>query len=327
MITEVYPGIYKNEIPLPKNPLRAINSYVLTADENNLIIDTGFNTQECQDALLAGLNELKLDLAKTDLFVTHMHVDHSGLAPLLKQHGVRNIYFSQVDGNLFNSTSVKQHSSQRREFFETLDKIFGFEKDTKFGKEFGQRLDEPLKFTSLSEGDKLTVGRYHLEVVDIPGHTPGQIGLYEREHKLFFSGDHILDEITPNITFWSFDQDILATYIENLNKLNEFEIDYLFTAHRKLITDHRQRIAELIEHHKERLQEILAILQAGKMTVNQIAGSMHWDLSYKKWEDFPSAQKWFASGEALSHLEHLVHSGKVVRLKENETLYYQLNIS
>jgi hypothetical protein len=34
-----------------------------------------------------------------------------------------------------------------------------------------------------------------------PGHSPGHIGLYERKHRLFFCGDHILDRITPNNTF------------------------------------------------------------------------------------------------------------------------------
>ncbi|WP_088227025.1 MBL fold metallo-hydrolase [Desulfosporosinus sp. FKB] len=320
MITEVYPGIYKNEIPLPKNPLRAINSYILLSDTRNLVIDTGFNTLECQTALLEGLNELNVDLSKTDLLITHMHMDHSGLAPVLKKLGVNTVYFSEVDGDLFNQTS------KRDAFFQTLNKIFGFKTDvaSAFGKEFGKRHTEPLEFTPLAEGDKLIIGDYCLEIVDIPGHTPGQIGLYERRHRLFFCGDHILDEITPNITFWGFEQDILATYLRSLDKVIEYDIDYLFTAHRKIIRDHRSRIKELIAHHDERLREVLDILCEGRKTTGEVAASMHWDLSYKKWEDFPHPQKWFASGEALSHLEHLAHIGKVERIEEDEALFYQL---
>ncbi len=163
-----------------------------------------------------------------------------------------------------------------------------------------------------------------MEVVDIPGHTPGHIGLYEASRKLFFCGDHILDEITPNITFWGFEQDILATYLRSLNKVREYDIDYLFTAHRKIIRDHQTRITELITHHDERLQEILDILQNGRKTTGEMAASMHWDLSYKTWEDFPHPQKWFASGEALSHLEHLVHIGRVERIEEDGAYYYKL---
>jgi len=176
----------------------------------------------------------------------------------------------------------------------------------------------------LFEGDKVVVGDYSFEVVDIPGHTPGHIGLYERNHKLFFCGDHILDEITPNITFWGFEQDILSTYFKSLNKVCEYDINYLFTAHRKIIRDHQKRITQLLHHHEQRLKEILVILGEGRKTPLELAALMHWDLSHKKWADFPSSQKWFASGEALSHLEYLVHIGAVERLNNAGVLLYGL---
>lgn len=320
MITEVFPRIFKNEIPLPKNPLKAINSYIIISESRNLIIDTGFNTVECQTELTKGLEELNIDLSKTDLLITHMHTDHSGLAHALKKHGAQVIYFSRIDGEIFNQTS------KRDMFFKTLNQLLGFESDNriKFGKEFGTRQTEPLEYSPLFEGDKVVIGAYTFEVIDIPGHTPGHIGLYERNHKLFFCGDHILDEITPNITFWGFEQNILDTYFKSLNKVYEYEIDYLFTAHRKIIRDHRKRITELLHHHKERLQEILGILRDGRKTPVEVAASMHWDLSHKKWDDFPSSQKWFASGEALSHLEHLVHIGLVERIDKAGVLLYGL---
>ena len=320
MITEVYPNIFKNEIPLPKNPLKAINSYIIVSEHRNLIIDTGFNTTECQTELMRGLEELKIDLKITDLLITHMHTDHSGLAPVLKKRGVQAIYFSQTDGDLFNQTS------KRDSFYHTLNQIFGFEIDNSlsFGKEFGTRLVEPLEFIPLFEGNEIVVGDYCFKVVDIPGHTPGHIGLYERNHRLFFCGDHILDEITPNISFWGFEQDILATYMTSLNKLYDYDLDYLFTAHRKIIRDHKKRILELLDHHEERLEEVLTILRGGKKTASGMAALMHWDMSHKRWEDFPHSQKWFASGEALSHLEHLVHIGLVERVEKNGTLLFGL---
>ncbi|KGK87115.1 Zn-dependent hydrolase [Desulfosporosinus sp. HMP52] len=320
MVTEVYPNIFLNEIPLPKNPLKSINSYIVKSESRNLVIDTGFNTPECQNELMRGLEELNLDLKKTELLITHMHTDHSGLAHVLKALGVPTVYFSKIDGEISNQTS------QRDSFFKSLNRLLGFEGENpiKFGKEFGTKRTEPLEYDPLNEGNQLIIGDYCLEVVEIPGHTPGHIGLYEKKHKLFFGGDHILDEITPNITFWGFEQDILGTYFKSLEKVLEYEIAYLFTAHRKIIRDHRRRISELLLHHEERLKEIRAILRDGRKTPVEMAASMHWDLSHKKWADFPSSQKWFASGEALSHLEHLVHTGDVERSIEGEVLLYGL---
>jgi len=39
------------EVVLPNNPLKALNSYVIKGNEKSLIIDTGFNREECIDAL------------------------------------------------------------------------------------------------------------------------------------------------------------------------------------------------------------------------------------------------------------------------------------
>ena len=86
MIEEILTSLYRIEVPLVNSPLRALNSYVITASERNLIVDTGWNRQECMDALQRGLKELGVDLEKTDFFITHMHQDHIGLLSRLAPH-------------------------------------------------------------------------------------------------------------------------------------------------------------------------------------------------------------------------------------------------
>lgn len=43
----------------------------------------------------------------------------------------------------------------------------------------------------LEEGAVFTVGQYRLEVIWIPGHTPGSIALLERNHRFLISGDTV----------------------------------------------------------------------------------------------------------------------------------------
>ena len=62
MVEEIRSNLFRNEIPLPRNPLKYLNSYVLKADDRNLVIDTGLNRKECLEAMEAGLRELDLDL-------------------------------------------------------------------------------------------------------------------------------------------------------------------------------------------------------------------------------------------------------------------------
>ena len=38
---------------------------------------------------------------------------------------------------------------------------------------------------------------------------------------------------------------------------------------------------------------------------------MTWDIRAKSWADFPRNQKWFATGEALAHLDYLREEGAI----------------
>ncbi len=325
MIQEVYRNIFLQEIPLAGNPLKAVNCYVIKGEAEsdgggNLIVDTGFNTEPCKEALMEGILALGLDMTKTALLITHLHSDHSGLAAALNNEGIP-VYAGRIDGAMVNEMAGRAYW----EVFEGYKVSFDLIQDQVSLEDHpGYRYcpKGPVPFKLLDEGDILRVGEYCFEVIDIPGHTPGHIGLYERKHKLFFCGDHILDRITPNIAFWGFDRDILAVYFESLKKVAAFQVDYLFTAHRNIVRDHRRRINELLEHHQRRLQEILEILKTGEKTVKEIAARMHWDLKAAGWQDFPRSQKWFAAGEAMSHLEHLVYEGKAGKRCSDGILYY-----
>lgn len=66
-------------MPLPGNPLKNLNAYLIQGPRN-LLVDTGFRQEECRTALTAGLAELGVDMASTDIFLTHLHSDHAGLA-------------------------------------------------------------------------------------------------------------------------------------------------------------------------------------------------------------------------------------------------------
>ena len=61
------------------------------------------------------------------------------------------------------------------------------------------------------------------------------------------------------------------------------------------------------------------------MNTYQVASHMHWDLTYDSWEKFPSFQKWFATGEAIAHLEYLAKRNKVLRTQKGQRLVYELS--
>jgi len=53
----------------------------------------------------------------------------------------------------------------------------------------------------VKEGDKISLGELIFEVIETPGHTPGGICFYCKEHDLLFSGDTLFRGTIGNLSF------------------------------------------------------------------------------------------------------------------------------
>ena len=321
MIREVYKDIYTFEVTLPNSPLRAINSYVIKAKDKNIVIDTGYNRLESRQDLLEGLKQLDIDIKDTSLILTHLHADHSGLTNLFSDNQV-DIYAGEVDGKFINQMATGEYWDLIGSF-KPLYGLYEDEITIEDNPGYNFKLDRPVEFKTLNFGDVIEIGDYAFEVIDLKGHTPGHLGLFDRKHKIMFSGDTVLDPITPNITFWGFDYDnILNTYMETLRELKKTDVDLLFASHRRVIDNHEERIDEILNHHQERLEEILLSMDDKPMTIRDISAKISWRIRADGWDDFPKPQKWFATGETMSHMEYLVLKEKVKMENIDGVLYF-----
>lgn len=206
--------------------------------------------------------------------------------------------------------------------------LYGMEEDEIMTDEnpgYKHRLTKTIDYIELKIGDFFEVGDYCFEILDLSGHTPGHLGFYDKEAQIILSADTILDPITPNITFWGFEYpDILNTYVETLYRLQKLKIDQALATHRKIITNHVERIDELVLHHDERLQEILdAMNNEEDYTVREISANISWRIRADNWDEFPKSQKWFATGETMAHLHRLVNTECVSMTEREGTLYFK----
>jgi glyoxylase-like metal-dependent hydrolase (beta-lactamase superfamily II) len=313
MIQKLLPDLSVIEVPLPGSPLKSINSYVISGSERHLVIDTGMCRWECEQAVRSGLDELKVDLGRTDFFITHLHADHIGLVSDLVVEG-STVYFNRPDWQLLSAWVDDAKGSfdgligaalragfSRLEVDEALRRHPGFK--------YSPTEYPPFQF--LADGDRLEAGRYRFDVVATPGHTPGHLCLYEPNHKLLVSGDHVLGDITPNITVWRKHDDSLGDYLESLERVAELKVDLVLPGHRGTFDDLPGRIDELHLHHRHRLDEVLGVLQNGMNTPYDVASRMTWDIVAESWARFPVVQKWFAVSEAVSHLRYLERRGLI----------------
>jgi glyoxylase-like metal-dependent hydrolase (beta-lactamase superfamily II) len=321
-MNEVYKNIYQIDITLPKSPLKLLHSYIIRGENRNLIIDTGFNDPKCKDDLFRALYELGIDLDYTDIFLTHFHADHTGLICSLLT-GKNKVYCSDIDGTFLNDSvsedklkhmvnvnlDISSTPAERRlDYSNHPAKVY--------------IMDNVIDYTAVVEGDIIDLGDYKFKVLDLPGHTKGLCGLYEENHKMLFSGDHILNKITPNIIFWNFEEDSLQIYKNSLEKVRNMDVKYIYSAHRDIVENHVKRIDEILIHHEKRLKEIFDFIADEKKTAYEIANSITWDFGDGDFGKFGVQQVWFAVSEMLSHLEHLRHKGILEKVEfDNETRY------
>ncbi|MCL1828442.1 MAG: MBL fold metallo-hydrolase [Oscillospiraceae bacterium] len=88
---------------------------------------------------------------------------------------------------------------------------------------------------ALWEGDIIDLGGRRLEVIHVPGHTPGSIVLLDAENRILFGGDSVQDDI---IFMGNAGRNIPA-YIESMKKLTKFKsrFDKVYGAHGTTVLD------------------------------------------------------------------------------------------
>ncbi|NIS59551.1 MAG: MBL fold metallo-hydrolase [Proteobacteria bacterium] len=322
MIEEVLPNLVRIEIPLPGSPLKSLNSYVIKASDRNLIIDTGLNRRECLGAMQAGLRQLDVDLGETDFFITHLHADHFGLVSRLVTN-TSKIYFNRPDTEIMKTwggwESMLDYASMNGFPENELRAALHGHPAYKYSLEWIPDL------SILGDGDTIRIGDYRFKCVETPGHTRGHTCLYEPTRKILVSGDHILNDITPNIQCWSDQGNPLKNYLASLDKVYELGVNLVLPGHRRLFRNYKERIQELKRHHKKRADEIRLILGRGSRNAFQVASEMTWDIDYESWNLFPPAQKWFATGEAIAHLRYLEERGMVFRERDEKMITFTTN--
>lgn len=320
------PDIYTVPVVLPNNPLKNLNCYIIKTPKENLVIDTGFNQPECLAALTEGLKELEIDMDRSTLFLTHLHSDHTGLTNHIATAKTR-IVISDVDYNYLKT----QHDEN---FWPWMEEKFYREGLSRDLIELQRTVNPARAYApeylfdadTVSDGDTFQIGDHTFRCLWTPGHTPGHTCLYMEKEKILFCGDHILFDITPNITMWRGVEDSLGNYLESLKKIKALDIRLALPAHRKNDMDVYERIRQIEEHHARRIHQTLSIVREKPgLNACQIGARMTWSMRGKNWDEFPIQQKWFAIGETISHLDYLMKRGLITRHDEKEIIYYTAN--
>ncbi len=327
MMNEVARNIYKITVPIPF-PLRTVNVYALVGDDGWTMIDTSMGTPETREALWAGLDEagLRLEELRT-IVLTHHHPDHVGLSGELQERTNATVYMHTIDAAAVRTFGAD--SMQER--FGRVSTFFGQHGMPPTSLWFTQVKPDVMRnliraprqeaITHVEDDEYLTLSGEQYCVIWTPGHSDGHICLFRERDGVFFSADHVLPRITPNIGLYSEKDRVnpLGDFLNSLAKVEHYPASIVLPGHGEPFEDLGNRAREIAHHHDERLAHILDLLKSG----SQHAYGLAEQLFGHRWDNSESRR--MAVAEVLSHLEYLRYNNQVTQERTSEgVLLYSL---
>ncbi len=181
--------------------------YLIRGKGENMLIDTGnWTLPEYDNGMGKFLVEL-LDKEKNDLkyiVITHFHYDHTGNAKMLKERYGAQVVAHPLDKPIIEDPLIVTRRENITRFGVTPEDMledFNLREGESLGLSDPDIIRKYWNFpvevdVDVSDGDTLEFGGLKLEVVHLPGHCPGHIGLYNPHSGILYSGD-LLHYPTP----------------------------------------------------------------------------------------------------------------------------------
>ncbi len=144
------------------------NIYVVEGDKSALIIDTGLGYENLK-SYVRTITDKPLIVVNS-----HAHPDHAG----------GNDVFEHVHIHIDELETLEHYTSEN-----VMADVFERFVNTTIPEHLLDKNKKPAAIITIDEGFKFDLGNRVLDVIHVPGHTPGSIALHDKASKSMFTGD------------------------------------------------------------------------------------------------------------------------------------------
>jgi len=315
---QILDGVHQIKTPCPRNASWSTNVYAIEGNDGHILVDSGWDSQESLWALQEGLRAANLKLRDIKkVVITHIHPDHYGLSTKIKQICGAQVAIHKIDADFI--------FPRYKDFVELMQKTEDLLRQNGVPADELPQLKEASLWMNkyvtpdspevkLEDGDVISNGSFAFEVLWTPGHSLGHVCLYERNRRFIITGDHVLYDTFPHVSFNPQSGDNpLANYISTLKKLESLKVHFILPGHGPVFNALGLRIERILQHHEERKRAILRTLRDGLKTAYAIAQQIPWtvngaDIAFR---DLGVWDKRMAVTETIAHLKLLTKEGRV----------------
>lgn len=311
-VEEVRPGLWSIPVPMPRNPLRYVLVYALALDDGLALIDVGWDAEASWRALVDGIAQTGHHITDVRFAaITHLHPDHFGLAPRLREVSGAALAMHAADATLLGHHGSEEIEDDIRVWDVQLTRL-GAPREV-----LAASRVELVRFAPgeaidlvLDDGTPLGLPGWDLRAVWTPGHTPGHLCFVDDTRGLLFSGDHMLPRISPNISTIPGElPNPLHRYLLSLHATTAMPDGEVLPAHEYRFRGIATRARQLMGHHEERLAEIAAAVHVGpESTAWELSSRISWS---RPFAETPDRLLRLAVRETHAHLLVLAERGVV----------------
>lgn len=292
--------------PLPFRP-RSVHSYLLRDEEGRwVLVDGGVDTPDAWQVLDAAVRAAAGGWREVGtLVVTHMHVDHVGLAARVKEASGASLIMGRLDAERAEHAAL--HPEEEAAYRARLLERAGAPPELRRRMADAGRTAAPAPFMPADvrvEGESGELpGVAGWRWVWTPGHTAGHISLLRERDGLLIAGDAVLPRITPTIGVNRQRADPVGDYLDALARLEALDITRVLPGHGEPIERPAERFAELRAATRMETAAVATLLEAGPRTA--------WELVERRYpgRELPDAAWAQALRESMAHLAHLARGG------------------
>lgn len=302
-------------MPLPGHGIGHVNVYAISSADGWALVDTGWGVEHCEAALERALGVI--GVARRDIvlvLLTHLHVDHCGLAGAIGCAGRTSVRMHSADAALLAPT-YSRPGTDFRAVVDEWSRTSGLP-DELHELALHQAEIAATRFTTSSpeavhDGEVIAFGQRRITVVHTPGHTPGHVCYLIEPDGVLLAGDVVLPGINYGATLRPFQTaDPLGDYFASLRRLAELAGVRVLPGHLDPYDDLAGRIDALRRHHGRRLGDVAALVEAAPRSVWDVASTLP---RRRPWGATPPGAQLSAVGEAAAYLTHLEHRGALER--------------